>query len=274
MVASGDDFILFNGITHDIDNYSRLAVKACNRHFSFGAKGILICEYSHEADIKMLYFNSEGFEEDIGASGIRCFAKYVYEEGLVKKEVFTVETIAGIKNVFLEIDQNKKVVSVKVNMGRPILDARLIPVDIDRKRAIEETIEINGKTYTFSSVLVGVPHTVIFVDDISKVDINELGRKIEIHSIFPKKTNVNFVEIIDESNIIIYTWEIGVGRTLSSIAGSCAGVVIGNLLGKLTNTVQVRTETEELEIQIGADGEIYSKGTVNKICDGILYISW
>jgi len=268
MEAAGNDFIVFNGIKYNIEDYSKLALKACDRHFGFGADGILVCENSNIADIKMIYYNSDGSRGEMCGNGIRCFSKYVYEEGLVKKETFTVDTLAGIKNVNLEVGNNE-VKTVKVNMGRPIFDTKAIPVNIHKDKVIEETIEIDGQEIIFSSVLVGVPHTIIFVDNIKHIDINELGRKIETHPLFPTKTNVNFIEVIDRNNINIYTWERGAGRTLGCGTGSCASVVIGKLIGKLGSIVHVNTEGGRLDINLEKDWEIYMTGGANRICDGI-----
>jgi len=271
MEAAGNDFVVFDGFKYKIKDYGQLALKACDRHFSVGADGILVCEASDVADIKMVYYNSDGSRGEMCGNGIRCFSKYVYEKGLVDKKIFTVETLAGIKTIWLETDSENRVKTVRVNMGKPLFEAKDIPVELDRERVIEETMDINGQKIVFSSLLVGVPHTVIFVDDINSVDVNELGRKIEVHPMFPRKTNVNFIEVVDRENINIYTWERGAGRTLGCGTGSCASVVVGNITGKLNNNVHVRTEGGKLEVQLEEDFEIYMKGGANRICDGVFY---
>lgn len=268
MVAAGNDFVVFNGFKHIIEAYDKLAIRACDRHFSVGGDGILVCKNSKIADIKMIYYNSDGSRGEMCGNGIRCFSKYVYEEGLVKNTSFTVETLAGIKHINLEIEDDI-VKTIKVNMGKAIFDATDIPVNIDKDKVIEETLTVDGQDIVYSSLLVGVPHTVIFVEDINEVDINTLGRKIETHSLFPKKTNVNFVEFVNEDEINIFTWERGAGRTLGCGTGSCASVVIGNLVGKLRNEVKVSTEGGELEVLLEEGYEINMKGEARRICDGI-----
>ena len=269
MEAAGNDFIVFNGIKYQIQEYSKLALNTCDRQLSLGADGILVCENSNRADIKMLYYNSDGSQGEMCGNGIRCLAKYVYEEGIVNKDVITVETLAGIKTVCLDVI-DKEVRNIRVNMGKPIFETEKIPVNIEKEAVIEETIEIDGQKIIFSSVLVGVPHTVIFVDNIKDININDLGQKIETNSLFPKKTNVNFIEVVDRENINIYTWERGAGRTLGCGTGSCASVAIGNLIGKLENKVNVKTEGGELKVEIQDDGQIYMEGKANRIYDGIL----
>lgn len=273
MVAAGNDFVIFNGFEYKIKDYAKLAIKVCDRHFSVGGDGILVCERSKIADIKMIYYNSDGSRGEMCGNGIRCFSKYVYEEGLVKDKSFTVETLAGIKYINLETE-NDKVRTIGVDMGKPILAAADIPVKIDKEKVIEETLTLDGENIVYSSLLVGVPHTVIFIEDINKVDINTLGRKIETHSLFPKKTNVNFIEVFSKDEINIFTWERGAGRTLGCGTGSCASVVIGNLLGKLDNNVKVNTEGGELEVLLENNGEIYMKGDARRICDGIFLNSF
>lgn len=271
MEAAGNDFIIFDGFEYNIKDCENLALRVCDRHFGVGADGLLVCQESKLADIKMLYYNSDGSQGEMCGNGIRCFSKYVYEKGLVKSSTFTVETLAGIKTVQLETDEHKRVKTVKVNMGKAVFDTKYITVKLEKEKAIEEKLDIDGEEIVFSSVLVGVPHTVIFVEDIKDVDINGLGGKIENHHLFPKKTNVNFVEITSRKDINIYTWERGAGRTLGCGTGSCASVVIGKLLGRLDKKVHVRTEGGELEVSVDEEYEIFMKGGANRICHGFIY---
>ncbi|NMB08386.1 MAG: diaminopimelate epimerase [Tissierellia bacterium] len=269
MEAAGNDFVLFNGFKYNIENLGALAKKACDRHYSVGGDGIMVCENSNIADIKMIYYNSDGTEGEMCGNGIRCFSKYVYENNFINKTEFTVETLAGIKTIVLELDGNNKVKTIMVNMGKANLKPSTIPVIFNRERVLEEKLEIDGEEVIFSSVLVGVPHVVIFVDNIENININELGKKIENHPIFPQKTNVNFIKIAKRNKIHIYTWERGAGRTLACGTGASASVFVGNLLGKLDNKVKVMAEGGELEIQIKENHQIFMKGGANTICKGI-----
>ena len=269
MEAAGNDFVLFNGFKYNIENLGALAKKACDRHYSVGGDGIMVCENSNIADIKMIYYNSDGTEGEMCGNGIRCFSKYVYENNFINKTEFTVETLAGIKTIVLELDGNNKVKTIMVNMGKANLKPSTIPVIFNRERVLEEKLEIDGEEVIFSSVLVGVPHVVIFVDNIENININELGKKIENHPIFPQKTNVNFIKIAKRNKIHIYTWERGAGRTLACGTGASASVFIGNLLGKLDNKVKVMAEGGELEVQIKENHQIFMKGGANTICKGI-----
>lgn len=271
MVAAGNDFILYNGFNYDINNYGELAKKSCHRHFGVGADGIMVCEKSKVADVKMLYYNSDGSQGEMCGNGIRCFSKYVYENKIIDKKVFTVETLAGIKTIWLEVSGENIVETIKVNMGFPIFESNKIPVNVDKDEVILENVVVNGINIIFSSVLVGVPHTIIFVNDIDHVSIDGLGEKLENHSIFPEKTNVNFIEVVERNKINIYTWERGAGRTLGCGTGSCGSVVIGNVLKKLDKQVYVKTEGGDLEVELRDDYEIYMKGGATVICSGKIF---
>lgn len=267
-VAAGNDFILFNGIKEPQKNYNQLALKACDRHFGIGADGIMVCANSDIADIKMLYYNSDGSQGEMCGNGIRSFTKYIYDYGIVKRKTISIETLAGIKYITMETDELGRANMIKVDMGYPIFEGNKIPTIIDKERVIEEFISIDGKDYKYSALTVGVPHVVIFVEDIEKININDLGKKIENHPLFPKKTNVNFIKIIDYNNINIYTWERGAGRTLGCGTGSCASVVIGNLLHRLNNKVNVNTEGGKLVVELGDGNKIFMTGSATHIARG------
>ena len=271
MEAAGNDFVIFDGFKYDIKNLSELAKKACHRHFSVGGDGIMVCKESTSCNIRMIYYNSDGTEGEMCGNGIRCFSKYVFENNFVDKKIFTVETLAGPKIINLELDEYNKVESVEVNMGKANLNSKSIPVDLNKEIILEESLNIDGEEIIFAAALVGVPHVVIFVENIGDIDINFLGKKIENHNIFPRKTNVNFVEILERSKINIYTWERGAGRTLGCGTGSSASVFIGHILNKLDNNVRVVAEGGEMEITIMENQEIFMKGGANTICKGNLY---
>lgn len=270
-VAAGNDFIIFNGIGTGEKNYNDLAIKVCNRRFGIGADGIMLCQESLKADIKMLYYNSDGSQGEMCGNGIRSFAKYVYDYNIVKKERIRIETLDGIKDIKFDLDGGE-IHNIRVHMGYPSFDPREIPLRSKKDKVIEELISIDDKDYIYSAVLVGVPHVVIFVEDINEVNINYLGRQIENHYLFPRKTNVNFVEIIDRSRINIYTWERGAGRTLGCGTGSCSSVLIGRLLGRLDSSVQVNTEGGELNVEISDDLKIDMIGKAVHIACGEFYL--
>ena len=267
MHGAGNDFVLFNGINQTIDDYGKLSLKVCDRHFSVGGDGIMVAQKSDCADVKMIYYNSDGSQGEMCGNGIRCFSKFVYDNHIVEQEVFTVDTLAGSQMVTLEV-KNKEVKSVKVKMSKPIFTPKEIPVLCEDEKVMEKSIEIDGQNIVFSTIFLGVPHTVIFVDDINNININELGCKIEKHPVFPKNTNVNFVEVKEREAINVYTWERGAGRTLACGTGCCSSVVIGNVLNKMDKKVKVQAEGGTMEIEIKDGFEVIMKGNATTICVG------
>ncbi|MGL6114348.1 diaminopimelate epimerase [Cetobacterium sp. SF1] len=268
MQAAGNDFVVLNGMKEKLENYSELALKLCHRKFGIGGDGLLIAEKSSKADIKMVYYNSDGSQSAMCGNGIRCFSKFLYEENILNKKEFTVETGDGVKNISLEVENNF-VKKIKVSMGKAQWDPKKLPVNLKKDKILEEEIIIDGKKFIFSSVLTGVIHTVIFVEDFNSLDINGIGSKIEKHSLFPAKTNVNFVKVINPNKIEIKTWERGAGRTLACGTGSCGSVVLGNRLGKLSSNVEVHTEGGILNITL-KDEEIFMEGTATTVFKGVI----
>lgn len=267
MQAAGNDFVIFNGLKNIITGYESLAIKACDRHFSVGGDGIMVALKSQVADIKMVYVNSDGSIGEMCGNGIRCFSKFVYENNLVFKKIFTVETLAGIKTINLNVDNNI-VKTIKVSMGAPIINPKDIPVLHDGKDFINQIINIDDKSYNVSTIKVGVPHTIVFANNIDSIDVNNLGAKIEKHPLFPLGTNVNFIEIHSPRKIKIYTWERGAGRTLACGTGACASVVVGNILNLLKNKVEVQAEGGTINVELFHDMEIFMEGTASTICTG------
>jgi diaminopimelate epimerase len=262
----GNDFIVFDSIKYTLPDYSELAKKACNRHFGIGADGILIIEESSKADIKMLIFNADGSQASMCGNGIRCFAKYVYENGYVNKNKFLVETLAGI--IEIEVFKDKgKVRKVKANMGSPIFNSKLIPNKADGEEIFSKIIEIGGIKYKLYTIIVGCVHTVIFTDEIDNIDVNRIGPIIENHPIFPSKTNVNFCQVLDNDNIKVKTWEIGVGQTLACGTGATSAAVVSHYLYNTNKHLNVHLVGGMVNIDIN-ENTVYMTGPAELICEG------
>ncbi|TDT61650.1 diaminopimelate epimerase [Fonticella tunisiensis] len=265
----GNDFILIENLDSDIEDLSEIAIKGCDRHFGVGADGLLVVEKSKIADIKMTIINSDGSVAEMCGNGIRCFAKYIYEKGIVKKDSISVETLAGIMKIKLKVEGGI-VSGVKANMGSPSFEKALIPFkgEVDNRSYF---IEVNGKNYSASTLLMGVPHTILYVDDVDDDEIIRVGREIENMSIFPSKTNVNFVKIIDRNNIKLKTWERGAGLTLACGTGTCASVVASYINGLTEN--KVRAKLQGGYMYIDYDGEnVFMEGPAEFICEGELLL--
>lgn len=229
MQGTGNDFIIIDNREKEIVyTYSRLSEFLCNRKFGVGADGVIFIENSKIADSKMRIFNADGSEAEMCGNGIRCLAKYLYEKEVVKKEKMRIETLSGIKNVDL-IVENKTVIGIKVDMGNPIFEYNRIPVifpNIVKKEL--ERLEINfrnNKLYVYP-ISMGNPHAVCFVKDVQNLKIEDIGSRIESYKYFPNKTNVEFVEVVNPKNLKMRVWERGVGETLGCGTGACAASVV------------------------------------------------
>ncbi|WP_330397440.1 diaminopimelate epimerase [Maledivibacter halophilus] len=268
MHGAGNDFIVVRAEDINGIDYCVLAKKVCDRHFGIGADGLMVVEESEKYDIKMSYYNSDGSVGEMCGNGIRCFSKFVYEKNIVKKENILVDTLAGVKKIELTIDGNGKVEKILVDMGKPEIKAKAVPVITDKETFINEVIKIEDLSVKVSSILMGVPHTVIFVDEIKEKEVYEIGAKIEKHNIYPQNTNVNFVEIVNRGFIKVDTWERGAGKTLACGTGVCSSVYIAYLLNHVDKRVNVNVPGGKMTIYINNDDEVFMEGTANFICDG------
>lgn len=268
----GNDFIAIDGRFDNIDtdNYGELAKKVCHRRFSVGADGLLVVKNSDVADVEMVYYNSDGSRAHMCGNGIRCFVKFVYENNIVNTEEFDVYTLDGIKKIKINLKENR-IDTVKINMGSGSFKSYYIPVNDEDDTFINKTVKVLDKEFTISSMLMGVPHTVVFVDKFDMDEIHKYGSLLEKHEKFPKKTNVNFVKVLDEENIIVRTWERGCGYTLGCGTGITASVIISNYLGKVGKSVNVTSEGGSIKIDLEEDFA-YMTGNAVKICEGILEV--
>lgn len=262
----GNDFIAINNMENKlIYDYGKLSKYLCNRNLGIGADGVLFAEKSNVADCKMRIFNRDGSEAEMCGNGIRCFAKYIYENQIVNNAEFNIETVSGIKNTKL-IFEGLKIVRVLVNMGKPELEFSKIPVYYYKEHN-KNYIDIeNIKVYPIS---MGNPHAVCFWEDIENIDIENIGKLIENYKYFPNKTNVEFVKIIDDENIEIRVWERGVGETLACGTGACSAVVIAHLYKNLRNKINVRLKGGNLNIRYDKkENIVWLDGETNKVFEG------
>ena len=264
--GTGNDFIIFNESDLNVKDYSQLAKNVCDRHFGVGADGMIIISESTKADIRMKFYNADGSIASMCGNGIRCFSKFVYENGIVNKKSFTVETLAGVMKPEV-IVENDEVKFVKVNLGKPVFLSKEIPVSNENKYFVNEVINIEGSNFNISSLVVGTIHTVLFVNNFDDVDIEAVGQAIEYNKIFPIKTNVNFCKVIDEENIEVITWEKGVGITLACGTGAASSAVISSILKGCSKKINVKVLGGSLVIE-QKDDEIFMTGPAEFICSG------
>ncbi|MBE3091715.1 MAG: diaminopimelate epimerase [Candidatus Atribacteria bacterium] len=276
MHGLGNDFILIDCLSKPLGDssfLSYLAKKLCNRNFGIGADGLMLILPSSKADLRMRIFNYDGSEAQMCGNGIRCFAKYAYENKLVSKNKFTVETLAGIIIPELTITNNK-ILGVKVNMGTPKLRRREVPMNgKDTSRVVNETLKINPEqTFKITCVSMGNPHCITFVNDVQSIPVDEIGPKIENHPLFPEKTNVEFIQVLNKQEINFRVWERGVGETLACGTGACAALVAAVLNKKTDREATIHLPGGDLDIQWANDGHVYMTGPAELVFRGEMEI--
>ena len=262
----GNDFILFDCRDGVACDWNALAVPLCDRRTGVGADGLLLVENSDCADVRMRIVNSDGSEAEMCGNGIRCFARYAYENGAVNSPAMSVETLAGVMRPTVLLNDGA-VAGVRVDMGTPFLDCAEIPV-AGEGRCIDRPLDVLGKTLRVTSVLVGVPHTIVFVSDLSELDISAFGAAIECAPMFPKHTNVNFVRLINDHEAEMRTWERGCGRTLCCGTGASSTAVACALNGKTGRSVDLHVELGTLHIDWTDDNHVYMTGPAATVFTG------
>ena len=276
MHGIGNDYIYIDCFKENftIEKAKKYSPILSDRHFSIGGDGIILImpsEKNDKADVRMKMFNADGSESEMCGNGIRCVAKYTYDKGISKNNPLKIETLRGILEAKLFI-KDGEVDSVEINMDSPILEGLKIPTTINKNPIIDEPIEINGKEYLFTAVSMGNPHAVIFVNDLENLDISSIGKSIENNSIFPNRTNVEFVEIINKCEVRQRTWERGSGETLACGTGASAVCVAG--------FISERTESKILNHLLGGDltldyrdGKVFMKGEARYSFEGKINLS-
>jgi diaminopimelate epimerase len=276
MHGLGNDFVLIDCLNKSLGDssfLSYLAKRLCNRNFGIGADGLMLILSSSKADLRMRIFNSDGSEAQMCGNGIRCFAKYAYENKLVSKNKFKVETLAGIIIPELTISNNN-ILGVKVNMGVPKLRRREIPMNgEDTTTVVDETLKINPEqAFKITCVSMGNPHCIIFVNDVQSIPVDEIGPKIENHPLFPEKTNVEFIHILNRKEINFRVWERGVGETLACGTGACASLVASVLNNKSEHQAIIHLTGGDLNIQWADNGHLYMTGPAELVFRGEMEI--
>ena len=267
MHGLGNDYLFIDASRFPIADPAELSRRMSHRHLGAGSDGIILILPGDEHPFRMRIFNADGSEAETCGNGIRCFAKYVYERGLTRETSFTIETGGGPNRVELKVEGGK-VVSVRSNMGRPHFDRSEIPMLGPAGRVIEEPLEVNGQTWRVTCVNIGNPHAVIFVDDATRAPLTEVGPLIERHPNFPQRTNVEFVNVVDRSTIVMRIWERGSGVTMASGSGSCGSALASMITDRVDRRVTVRLVHGNLTIEWADDGCVYQEGPATEVYTG------
>lgn len=273
MQGIGNDYVYIDAINNKIPHPEETAVKISDRHFGVGGDGLILLLSSQRADFRMRMFNADGSEAEMCGNGIRCLAKMIYDHGFSEKKELAIETSAGIKEVSLEA-KNKKVLSATVDMGGPKIERGEIPMIGDPGTVIDEELELDdGVKFQITSVSMGNPHCVIFVEDVDNFPVSKYGPMIETHPLFPEKVNVEFVEILSTGEVRQRTWERGSGETLACGTGASAVTVAGSLSRKLDRKVLVHLRGGDLNINWDViTGNVYMTGEAVEVFRGEWYV--
>jgi len=280
MHGLGNDFILIDCMEQEINvqksAFSEFAKRLCNRRFGIGADQLLLLYPSDIADFKMRIFNADGGEVEMCGNGIRCLAKYIWDRNLSDKDALHIETLAGI------IKPEKAGDMVRVDMGEPIFDPEQIPVNISeelnpplppftkggRGGIIDYPLKINDKEFKITCVSMGNPHAILVVDDLSHFPVPYYGHMIEGYPIFPKRTNVEFIEVLNSAEITMRVWERGSGETMACGTGASAAAVAASIKGLTGRSVTVHLLGGDLFIEWAGDNHVYMTGPAVKVFEG------
>lgn len=270
--GAGNDFVIVSEkelIEKGIPEYGEFASQVCNRHFGIGADGLIILKYVASMPF-MFFFNADGSQAPMCGNGIRCFSHYLVNNHLVDGNEFVVKTVPGDLTIRVNYDEEKDDFSARVNMGKPIFNIKEL-INTEKEQFLREKINIDGKEIEISYIFMGTDHSVIFVNDFSDYDIDEIGKKIENYTdLFPKKVNVNFVKVYDRKRIEVITWERGAGRTLACGTGATASAVLARTFGFVDNKVNVKVPGGQLVIEYeGGENDAFMTGPSEKIAEGL-----
>ena len=273
MHGVGNDYVYINCFEEPIPpDPAELARTISDRHYGIGGDGLILICPSQTADARMRMFNADGSESEMCGNGIRCVAKYVYDHGISRKNTLRIETGRGILNLELEV-ANEKGHRVRVDMGEPVFETAKIPTRSGQSRGIDAEFQWkagDGKPETskITCVSMGNPHCVIFVDDLASAPVEAWGSAIETDPFFPKRTNVEFVQVQSPDRGRVRVWERGVGLTLACGTGACAVGVAGVLTGRFRRKTELTLPGGTLTIEWAPDNHVFMTGPAAFVCEG------
>ena len=268
MHGIGNDYVYVICFEESVKNPAEVSKFVSDRHFGIGSDGLILISPSAIADFRMNIYNADGSQAEMCGNGIRCVAKYVYDYGLTDKTEISVVTLAGIKYLRLQVE-NGKVASVEVNMGAPILEPKEIPVAVEESPVVNVPVEVKGKIYHMTCVSMGIPHAIILMNNVKDLDIAAIGPYFENHTVFPKRTNTEFVEVLDRNTVNMRVWERGSDETLACGTGACATTVACILNDKTENEVTVHLLGGDLKIRWDREAnQVYMTGPATVVFDG------
>lgn len=272
MHGIGNDYVYIDATTQTIDDPSALAIRLSDRHFGIGSDGLVLICPSEKADFMMDMYNADGSRGKMCGNAIRCVAKYVFERDMTRKTTLAIETLSGIKTLVLQVE-NDVVVSVTVNMGRPVFNPADVPVRWNGDRMVEEAVPIAGRLFKVTCVSMGNPHAVTFLNEVESLDLPHIGPAFEHYSLFPDRINTEFVQVIDRQNLRMRVWERGSGETLACGTGACATLVAAAVTGRSDRSATVHLNGGNLQIVWNEEtDEVMMTGSATIVFDGRIEI--
>lgn len=246
MQAAGNDYIYINLFEERVDDPGLLSRRISDRHFGVGSDGLVLIGPDDEGDFSMKMYNADGSEGAMCGNAARCVAKYLYERGLTSKKEIALSTKSGIKHLSLTVNPDtNEVETIRVDMGKAVFsDPALVTIP----EMVNYPLQVNGKEYSISFVSMGNPHVVIFMDGIDNLEIEKIGPVIENHPLFPQRTNVEFIEVIDPTHLKMRVWERGSGETLACGSGTCASLVAGVITNRCDPKASIQLKGGMLEV--------------------------
>ena len=271
MHGLGNDFVYVDCTRRSLDNLPQLALEISRRHTGVGTDGIIAILPSDKADCRMRIFNADGSEAQMCGNGIRCVAKYIFDNKIVNKSTLSIETLSGIKTVEVHTGIDGLTDTVTVDMGLPRMASAEVPVSFDGPEMIEQAVNVDGKELKVTAVSMGNPHGVVFVDDFNGEVVTTVGPSLEVHPIWPEKANIEFVRIDSPHDLSMRAWERGAGETMACGTGACAAAVAAVRTGRAQWPLTVRLIGGNLNIDCAPDGHIMMTGPAVTVYSGQLY---
>lgn len=270
MQGAGNDYVYINCFEEQVVDPVILAQQVSDRNFGIGSDGLILILPSDCADLRMRMFNADGSEAEMCGNGIRCVAKYAYDHGLVSAQQISIETGNGVLSVQVFAGNQGRVEQVRVAMGRPGLTRGALPMTgVAEEQAINVPLDVDGHRLELTCVSMGNPHAVIYVEEVDQFPVAQLGSIIEHHHWFPKRTNVEFVQIVSSQEVIQRTWERGAGETLACGTGAAAVTVAGVLTGRSARKITNHLRGGDLLMEWPDGGEVLMTGPAVEVFSGI-----
>jgi diaminopimelate epimerase len=271
MHGIGNDYIYVNAFTTHVPTPAAVAQKVSDRRTGIGGDGLILICPSTTAHARMEMYNADGSRGEMCGNGIRCVGKYMYDHGLTRTNPLTVDTDAGLKTLFLELD-NGQVARVTVDMGEPTLDGPRIPVAATGQ-IINQPLTVDGQSYQVTCVSMGNPHCVTFVDAVEPLELEKIGPRFEHHPFFPKRVNTEFIQVVNPTELNMRVWERGSGETWACGTGACAAAVAAILNRKTGRRVIIHLRGGDLEIEWRTeDNHVYMTGPAEEVFEGTIEI--